>query len=871
MVDQGLEAPATWGAEEGQGGRNVSDLFMSSPSHTDTDEVAMTRSSCEDRRNPAWLWILLPVLLTFFFFPLVFQGYVLSQSDVLYFFPPWEASRPPTVQHPANSLLSDLSLQFYPFRAYAQSLLSQGEIPLWNPALLGGVPFLANMQSALFSPTTLVATLAGLWLPLEHTFGLSAWLRLCGAGLATYVFARRLALSAWAALLAGMVFMLCAFNVMWLNHPHTNVAIVLPVLLYGIEQTLARKPGACCLVALATSLTVCGGHPETAFHVFAAAGGYGLIRFGQDWQQTGTPHWSCVGSALAGLSWGLLAASVVLIPFAENFLYTGISAYRARLPQEAFFLPVSAVWTFVVPDIFGHPHAGEVGGPLNYNDRTGYIGLAPLLLVGALLPTLRRDARGQSFAVLAAGALLLAFGCPPLAELTSFVPIVRVMPHQRVLLVYEFAMAMLAGIAVEHLLKDTQTRLLVRLGWLSSGLFVGLIGFVGFIGLLGAPSLGSLASLDVGGPLSASARSGLCRAVLISAGVLGCLALARLRVVSRYGCVVGMCGLTGIDLVVFGFGYTPMVPHETVLTHAPPAVRYLQDQPGVFRIAGIGERGIFIPNTAMLYGLMDVRGYEPMVSSRVLHFFETALHGEVDIGGALFILPDTALSEQTLNFLSLLNVRYILSRNELSEFHASSEFSGRQLKKVYDADVKIYLNQAALPRAFIVHQAKQVTTGEAAFGLLVSGQLDVRRTVVIEGSEGGDPHELRLPKWEAAPAEGRLSIPEEDAEAAQIVHYSAHQIDLQVNLTEPGYLVLSDTYFPGWKAIVNGQETTLYQANYILRAVPLRRGQHQVSFVYEPFSFRLGLSLSCLAWASLLGAGGWTVIQRWRGTKSRKK
>jgi hypothetical protein len=106
--------------------------------------------------------MLLPVLLTLFFFPLVFQGYVLSQSDVLYFFPPWEALRPPGVLHPSNSLLSDLSLQFYPFRTYAQSMLSQGEIPLWNPALLGGVPFLANMQSALFYPTTLVATVVGL-------------------------------------------------------------------------------------------------------------------------------------------------------------------------------------------------------------------------------------------------------------------------------------------------------------------------------------------------------------------------------------------------------------------------------------------------------------------------------------------------------------------------------------------------------------------------------------------------------------------------------------------------------------------------------------------------------------------------------------
>ena len=819
--------------------------------------MARTNNARVDARNCSWLWMLLPVLLTLFFFPLVFQGHVLSQSDVLYFFPPWESLRPPTVRHPSNSLLSDLSLQFYPFRMYTQSMFSLGEIPLWNPALLGGVPFLANMQSALFYPTTFVATLAGLWMPLEYTFGLSAWLRLCGAGLTTYMFARRLALSAWAALLAGMAFMLCAFNVMWLNHPHTNVAILLPALLYSVEETLGGKPGAWCYVALVTCLILYGGHPETAFHVFGAAGGYGLIRFGQRWYHTGTPAWPSVWSALGGLGWGLLAASVVLIPFAENFLYTGISAYRERLPQEAFFLPLSALETFVVPDIFGHPHVGEVGGPLNYNDRTGYIGLVPLLLAGALLPALRREARGQCFAALAAGALLLALGCPPLAEFISGVPIVRAMPHQRLLLVYEFAMAMLAAVGIEQVLRDADMRLLTRLGWLAGGLLVGLFGVLSF---------GSVEGFDFFEPLSASARSGLWRALIIGAGVLGCVTATRRRVLSRHGCIAGMCGLTGIDLLMFGFGYTPMVPHERLLTYTPPAVRYLQDQPGVFRIAGIGERGILVPDMVMLYGLMDVRGYEPMVPGRVLHFFETALQGEVDIGGALFVLPMKTLTEQTLNFLSLLNVRYLLSRDELSESSGFSAPFGRQLKKVYDADVKIYLNQAAFPRAFVVHQAKLVTTGEAAFDLLLSGQVDMRRTVILEGGAARQCRQSERDEPTENNASGSTTTHAHGAETAQIMRYSPHRIDIQVNLTEPGCLVLSDTYFPGWKAVVNGQETALYQANYILRALSLDSGQHHVSFVYEPFSFWLGQRLSCLAWLGLVGVGSWIIIRERRRT-----
>jgi uncharacterized membrane protein YfhO len=220
------------------------------------------------------------------------------------------------------------------------------------------------------------------------------------------------------------------------------------------------------------------------------------------------------------------------------------------------------------------------------------------------------------------------------------------------------------------------------------------------------------------------------------------------------------------------------------------------------------------------------------------------LQGEVDIGGSFFILPQQALTPQTLNFLSLMNVRYVLSRYEQT---------APQLKKIYDADVRIYRNQAALPRAFIVHQARIVDTGEDALTLLLHGQVDLRHEVVLE-AENWKPH--RRGKGSPGPPEQTVQ------QTVQIVHYSAHQVDVEAQLAQPGILVLSDTYFPGWKAIVDGQETPMYRANYILRAVPLDLGRHSISFVYDPWSFQLGLGLSGLAWGSLFGVGGWRIIAR---------
>ena len=106
---------------------------------------------------------------------------------------------------------------------------------------------------------------------------------------------------------------------------------------------------------------------------------------------------------------------------------------------------------------------------------------------------------------------------------------------------------------------------------------------------------------------------------------------------------------------------------------------------------------MLIPNTAMLYGLMDVRGYEPMTPARTFHFFEQALKGEVDLGGSLYLLPRGELAEPVRRAFNLFNVQYILSSQELAAPH---------LEKVYDAEIKIYRNPTVLPRVFVVHKAR---------------------------------------------------------------------------------------------------------------------------------------------------------------------
>jgi uncharacterized membrane protein YfhO len=80
------------------------------------------------------------------------------------------------------------------------------------------------------------------------------------------------------------------------------------------------------------------------------------------------------------------------------------------------------------------------------------------------------------------------------------------------------------------------------------------------------------------------------------------------------------------------------------------------------------------------------------------------------------------------------------------------------------------------------------------------------------------------------------------------------------------FLVLSDTYFPGWKAYVDGKEERIYRANYAFRAIPIRAGAHKVEFTYKPLSFKLGAVITLLG---ILGCVGIAFVTKRRGVPLR--
>lgn len=165
---------------------------------------------------------------------------------------------------------------------------------------------------------------------------------------------------------------------------------------------------------------------------------------------------------------------------------------------------------------------------------------------------------------------------------------------------------------------------------------------------------------------------------------------------------------------------------------------------------------------------------------------------------------------------------------------------------VHSGDVKIYQNLAVLPRARIVYQAWAAADDEEALAILSDPAFDPSRETVLAG--------------------GSALASSRPGSAADIVAYEPEWIEVRAALAAPGYLVLADTYYPGWQVEVDGRPAEIVRADLTFRAVALEAGEHTVEFRFEPASIRLGLGISLAAWLGL----GLVAVIVWRiGRRAR--
>jgi len=772
-------------------------------------------------RAAALAYALLAILLVA---PGLVPGRTLSASDYLYSAAPWQAERPDGVSDlGSNYELADSVVQFQPFLRYARERLP--EVPLWNPHLAGGRPFVANAQSALFSPLTWPSLLLPFW----WSLAVAAALKLFCCAFGTWLLARALGMGAAGAVMAGLCTAFGLWFVTWLSWPLASVWAFLPWLLW-LTDRVVRRPGAASVAALAAviALQFFGGHPESSFHVLAAGALFALLPLSRA-GRAAAPR--AVGRLAAGLGAGLLLAAVAILPFLE--LLASSADLGAREGREPVKVAFKYVLGLAMPEYWGRP-TQVVTEPF-LNPRAWYVGVLPLLL--APLALLRPTRERVAVAAAAGVSLAVATGVQPFFALVHALPGFGQSHNTRLGVFVALGLALLAGWGLDDLVRR---RVRVRAAWLAVAILVPAVAVLLRAPLGGAdagaamrsawaladppPLPGALATLPLTAllvwlPLAAAAAAlvWLRSHRRLAAGTFAVLALA----------------LTAADLVRFGMGQNPAIAVERAEPPATGAIRHLQARAPA-RFAAVGTSSVVPPvppDTAMAYGIADARSYDYPVERRYAELWTSEVAARDPLGFTPAGATATA-GPRALRALGLLGVADVLQPPGEPPLRAPA------LKLAYDGpDARVYANAEAVPRAFLVGRQRVVDGEAAALAAVTEPGFDPRAEAVVE-----------------RPVEGLGSSPAAGSGAATLTEVAPERMRVSVEAPAPRLLVTSDVFLPGWRARVDGRDVPLERVDYLLRGVAVPAGSHRVELTYRPWSWTAGWIVSLLTALGLLAA-----------------
>ncbi len=872
-------------------------------------------------RKDLGILLALLVLAILFFWPVTLGGKTMLPADNAFAWEPWKShAREAGITTPHNGLLSDLYLQNYAWKRFIRQSLRAGELPLWNPHIFAGVPFLAAGQHSALYPLSVLFYV----LPLSQAYGWFAALHLFLAGAFTYLFARTLRMGRPGSTLAGVTFMFSGFMVIRNVFPMIVAAAVwLPVILTAVERIVRRAEGGesglvphmpdVALGAAAFGMVFLAGHPEMYYYIALVAGAYGAWRLVSarlsrtPWPALGSGFGALLCMALLGLGLGT-AQWLPLLKLVRHNFRGGTTTFQEVLNWA---YPSRRIIALLLPDFFGNPSHHSYFDPLawrfdtlcdhtvtatqsiktvpvtvnalgeridtiywgikNYVEGAGYVGTLPLLL--ALVGILCRGGKRKGFFILLAVlALLFAFGSPLYIAIYKLPGFDQIHSPFRWIYVYTLCVAVLAGVGFDVLYAYTgsdtggEKRANFSVGeWLGRRLLPQAALWGGFLvlGALGlslhfeeqAVALGAriMDRLSLAPQAFADGRMFYAYqfrnlALFATALFLGGLALVFRHKLPRLFVVLSIAVVVA-ELFIIGHSFFPAVD-PALVGYTTPAIDFLQEDDAPYRITAYVEGGekTFQANAGMFYDIADIRGYDSIIPRQYVEYMR--LIEEQHELKYNRIAPLSKHRSLDSPLLDMLNVKYVLTNAK----HTIDE-EGYTL--AYDGEIRIYRNEQALPRAFLIDQAMVLPDEEERKEALRT--LDPRQVVILE---------------EEVP-----DLPTGDRDATfrevESIDYRANEVTVTFKTPASSFLVLGDSYFDGWLAFIRSAEATnsseekslhIYRANGNFRAVRVPAGRHVVRFKYSPDEVKFGFYISFLAGIMvLLGLGlwGWQRIRSW--------
>lgn len=770
------------------------------------------------------------------------------------------------------SVLSDQNTdtrhQLFYWRYFGFNTIAKGTIPLWNPYIYSGTPFVGGVQSAIFYPLNLIFLVFPIYIAINYSIILHVFL----SGVFTYLYLRYLGfqetrypcsnrislpckggvknfahtarLSRSSCMIASIIFMFCApqiFHVYPGHLPNLCTMIWLPlILLFSELFILTRDFFYALLGGIAVAFNILAGHPQYFFYTSIAVVIYFTIRIIQEFREH--RNWKFVAYHAAGVCIlyivGVSLTAIQLLPAFEMIKHSARQTISYEWVGQFSFAPENFL-TLFIPEFFGDSLKTPYWGRYYLWEMSLYVGILPLLLC-ALASFYDRNKFTKTFLVMALTTTILALGkfTPLFKILYALVPGFNMFRgNSKFVFIVAFSLSVLSGIGAEYLQKGVFTKkrissffsitigIIVMLSLFLTIFFLLKAGYGAWHGIIHKiyswgdryttlPSLNDARFLHATFTVATKGTVKFIILTILSLLVIGLWTNGRLR--SQILIPITMAVIFG-DLWCFGNQYMVTFDARQCFWNKE-ILKVLKNDPEPFRITTVGH---FELNQGMAHDISHIGGYDANVIKEYSEFIN--LSDGKPVEEPRIVMEVAQISRLT----NLLNLKYILLPANVRIEHPT-------IKPVfYDSKYALFYNTQALPRAFIVHKAKTLRGRDIIFKELSSSEFDPKEYVILE-----EPSRLTMNT-----ATGNL--PQEPIPS--ILEYTPNSVTIKASLFADGYLVLGDTFYPGWSAFVDGKKSRVLKANYILRSVFLEKGEHVVKFVYEPRSFTVGMIISLVS------------------------
>jgi hypothetical protein len=713
--------------------------------------------------------------------------------------------------------------QYFPWRNFAFDMLRAGQIPLWNPYLGNGTPLVANYQSAIFYPPNWLSLI----LPFAFSFSwlVAAHLVWAGAGMVT--FARSLGLKPFGQVIAGLAFGMSQFLVAKAADNARESALAwIPWIIWAADRALFSEKKFnkyLFYFSLFATFQLLAGHAQTTWYTYLLLLAWTLYRV-----LVHRIRFSRPALLVAALILAVGVASIQLIPTAEFLQHSQRSGEVGYTAAMIYSYAPARLLTLFAPDFFGNPGRGWFFGYGLYYEDAGYIGILPLVLaLGFLLSRIKLPRRSSpvaqpvspafpnSMVTFLVATMIVAFilglgaNTPVFPFLYRYVPTFNMFQAPtRIMVWFVFSLALLAGLAADNWTPPQGRKLYWTRLSLRGAAALMVFGAVFYFMI---PARGEF-STQIHTMAGATTLAGFL--LTISAGFAWTQPAPESPRRALWTYLVA--GFVMLDVIYANIGINPPAPPDLYAPSLQPATlsehrifEYGVDYNYFMNYERYGSpdlaaraRALQLANTNMENGVSSFNNYDPLKEYRFAK------------------LMDAVYKNMSDPVLQLADVGTIISGSD-------------------SAPQPVTWKPA---RVWIPTSAQTVPDGDAALSALFVANFDPAQKIILEENDPGTAAAHPVP-FKAA----------QFASNPSILESTPNNVRIGASLPQAGWVVLSDTYYPGWYVFVDGQPARLLHADYAFRGVAVPAGNHSIEFRYEPLSFILGAWVTLISTCLLVG------------------